>query len=245
MGMPEEKTEEVVHHRRRKIPSVELTPSVSIIIAGVIIAGAIIFANQHPGSTPVAAAGGAAAAANVPAPSASDHIIGLPTAPIVLVEYSDFQCPYCQMIYPSIKQIVSESNGRVAWVMREFPLYQIHPNAMPGADAAECIAEQKGNDAFWKFADTIFADQTKISPEYFAQLAQSLGVNMATYTSCVSTHKYASKIQQETADAESSGGNGTPFTVVINTKTGKQYPISGALPLAQIQAVIKQAQSSQ
>ena len=130
--MPEEK-------KHRKLPSIELTPSVSIIIAGVIIAGAIIFTNQHPApsaATTAAAEQGTTASANVPAPSASDHIIGSPSAPIVLVEYSDFQCPYCQMIYPSIKQIVSQSNGQVAWVMREFPLYQIHPQAMPAANAA-------------------------------------------------------------------------------------------------------------
>ncbi len=90
------------------------------------------------------------------APSASDHIIGSPTAPIVLVEYSDFQCPYCKMIHPSLKQIVSESNGGVAWVYRDFPLYQIHPEAENSANAAECIAAQLGNDAFWKFGDAIF-----------------------------------------------------------------------------------------
>ena len=95
-------------------------------------------------------------ALNITPPSANDHIIGSPTAPIVLVEYSDFQCPYCKLIYPTLKQIVSESNGQVAWVYREFPLYQIHPEAENAANAAECISAQKGNDAFWKFADTIF-----------------------------------------------------------------------------------------
>ncbi len=238
-------SEETTHHPKHKY-SFELTPPVSIIIAGLIIAGAIVYTNSRP--TPVAAgadqAGGPTATANVPMPSSSDHIIGSPTAPIVLVEYSDFQCPYCQMIHPSLKQIVSESQGQVAWVMREYPLYQIHPNAMPGADAAECIAEQKGNDAFWKFTDTVFADQSKISPEYFAQLAQGLGVNMTTYNSCVTSHKYANKINQEISDAQSSGGNGTPYTVIINTKTGKQYPIAGALPLAQLKAAIEQVQAA-
>jgi protein-disulfide isomerase len=89
-------------------------------------------------------------------PSADDHIIGSPTAPIVLVEYSDFQCPYCKMIHPDLKRIVSESNGQIAWVYRDFPLYQIHPEAENAANAAECIAAQKGNDAFWQFGDAIF-----------------------------------------------------------------------------------------
>lgn len=242
--MPEE-----THHKKPKlkIPSIELTPSVSILIAGVIIAGAIVFTN-HPGATAAANAAanvpGPVASANVPAPSASDHIIGSPTAPIVLIEYSDFQCPYCQMIYPSLKQIQSQSNGQVAWVMREFPLYQIHPNAMPAANAAECIAEQKGNGGFWKFADDDFNNQANIGTAFFTSEAQKLGLDMAKYNSCVSNSTYLSKIQGETADAENSGGNGTPYTVVVNTKTGKQYPISGALPLAQIEAVITTAKGS-
>jgi protein-disulfide isomerase len=238
--MPEEK-------KHRKLPSIELTPSVSIIIAGVIIAGAIIFANQHPGASsgqvPAANAQGTTASANVPAPSASDHIIGSPSAPIVLVEYSDFQCPYCQMIYSSIKQLVSQSNGQVAWVMREFPLYQIHPQAMPAANAAECIAAQLGSTGFWEYADAVFNNQSSLSASYSASLAKQFGANMTTYNTCITNSTYLNNIQTETADAEASGGNGTPFTVVINTKTGKQYPISGAVPLAQIQAVIAQAQA--
>jgi protein-disulfide isomerase len=230
-----------------KIPSIELTPSVSILIAGVIIAGAIIFTNHHDTGTVAAAnaTGGTVAAANVPAPSSADHIVGSPNAPIVMVEYSDFQCPYCQMIYPSLKQIQSASGGQIAWVMREFPLYQIHPQAMPAANAAECITEQLGNSAFWKFADDDFNNQAGIGPDFFTAEAQKLGVNMTKYNSCISNSTYLSKIEQQTADAESSGGNGTPYTVVINTKTGKQYPVSGALPLPQLQAVIDQAKSSQ
>lgn len=223
----------------------EVTQPVAIIVAGVLIAGAIVFINLHPGAPADAQQGTApAATANVPAPSASDHIIGSPSAPIVLIEYSDFQCPYCQMIYPTLQKITSGSSGQIAWAMREYPLYQIHPNAMPAADAAECIADQLGNDGFWKFADAIFADQTKMSDAYYAQLAQQFGANPTTYNACVTAQKFSSRINQEISDAQSSGGNGTPFTIVFNTTTGKQYPISGALPEAQIRAVISQAQNS-
>lgn len=238
--------EETHHHKRTlKIPSFELTPSVSILIAGIIIAGAILYTNHHPAAAAAAGAAAPTATANVPAPSSSDHIIGSPTAPIVMVEYSDFQCPYCQMIYPSLKQIQSTSNGQIAWVMREFPLYQIHPNAMPAANAAECIAAQLGNTGWWKFVDDDFANQANIGTAFFTSEAQKLGVDMTKYNSCVSNSTYLNKIEGEITDAENSGGNGTPFTVIINTKTGKQYPISGALPLVQIQAVISQAKASQ
>lgn len=230
-----------------KIPSLELTPAVSILLAGVIIAGAILYTNRHPAPAVADAnantQGGPAAAANVPAPSLSDHIIGAPGAPIVLIEYSDFQCPYCQMIYPSLKKIVSESGGQIAWAMREFPLYQIHPQAMPAANAAECIAEQLGSDGYWKYADAVFGNQATLNPDYSASLAKQFGADMAKYNSCIKNSTYLSKIQQETADAENSGGNGTPYTVVVNTKTGKQYPISGAVPYAQLQAVIAQAKA--
>jgi protein-disulfide isomerase len=239
-GMPKEKT------HARKLPSIELTPSVSIIIAGVIIAGAIIFTNTHPstssGQVPIANAQGAAPSANVTPPSASDHIVGSLSAPIVLVEYSDFQCPYCGMIYPTLKKIVSESNGTIAWVYREFPLTSIHPEAGPAANAAECIAAQLGNDGFWKYADTIFGDQSKLSPAYSASLATLLGADPTKYAACIAASTYQTKINADTAEAESAGGNGTPFTVIINTKTGKQTPVSGALPYEQLMAAIKAAQ---
>jgi protein-disulfide isomerase len=225
----------------------ELSPSVSILIAGVIIAGAIVFVNRYPGAQPAAAAatGGTTASANVPAPSSSDHITGSPTAPIVIVEYSDFECPYCQLIYPELKDIVAKSGGQISWVMRNFPLYQIHPQALPAANAAECIAAQLGQTGWWQFADDDFANQANIGPAFFSAEAQKLGANMTQYNACVAASTYQSKIEGQIADAEAAGGNGTPFTVVVNTKTGKQYPISGALPEAQIEAVINQAQSSQ
>jgi protein-disulfide isomerase len=232
--------------RMSEFKKLELTPSVSIIIAGIIVAGAIVFTNyNHPqAQTAVAAqAAGvvAAASAQVPPPSASDHLIGSPTAPIVLIEYSDFQCPYCSMIYPTLKKIVSESNGQVAWAYREFPLYQIHPQAMPAANAAECIAAQLGNTGFWQYADTIFGDQSKLTPAYSAQLAKQFGADPAKYAACIAASTYQSKIDADTAEAEAAGGQGTPFTVIVNTKTGKQTPVSGALPYAQLVAAINAA----
>jgi protein-disulfide isomerase len=188
----------------QKTKKFELSPSIAILVSGVLIAGAIVFVNLHP-ATPVEANPAQLPSAAVPPARADEHIIGSPTAPIVLIEYSDFQCPFCQMIYPTIKQIVSESKGQVAWVMRNYPLVSIHPQAKPAALAAECLTEQLGNDGFWKFADTIFANQDKLSPAYYEQVAVGLGVNKQTFESCVSTEKYADTLNKESADAEASG----------------------------------------
>ena len=221
----------------------ELSPSIAILVSGMLIAAAILFVNFHPAQPTVAVAQQLPANVNVPAPNANDHIVGSLSAPIVLVEYSDFQCPYCQMVYPTLKQIVDGSNGQIAWVYREFPLTSIHPQAQPAALAAECISHELGNDAFWKFADTIFADQTKMSPAYYAQLAAQLGANPTTFASCVSSGKYQSVLDQGTQEAESNGGNGTPFTVVVGN--GVQVPVSGAQPLANFEAVINTVKARQ
>ncbi|MBC7836724.1 thioredoxin domain-containing protein [Acetobacteraceae bacterium] len=214
-----------------------LSPSISILIAGVLIAGAIIFVNQHPATPVVADNENLPTNVDVPAPSADDHIIGSPTASIVLVEYSDFQCYYCGQAHPTFKRLVEEGKGNVAWVMRNLPLTSIHPQAKPSALAAECIAEQLGNDGFWKFADKVFANQDKMTPAYYAQIASELGADPTQYASCVSSEKYWTKIQAEAAEAQANGASGTPFTVLVGN--GLQVPISGALPYEQFVAVIK------
>src|SRR4051812_1518766 len=110
----------------------ELNPSVAIIIAGAIIAGAILYTRSTaPAEGAVALPTPTISATDIRPPTAGDHIVGAPDAPIVLVEYSDFQCPFCSMVNPTLKKIVSESNGQIAWVYRQFPLTSIHPEAAP------------------------------------------------------------------------------------------------------------------
>jgi len=213
----------------------ELSPSVSIIVAGVLVAGAIIFVNLNP-SQPIVAVEGPAAEAHISQPSTSDHIVGSPDAPIVLVEYSDFQCPFCSNIHPTLKRIVEESNGEIAWIYRHLPLESIHPQALPAALASECIAEQLGDAGFWRFADDIFANQTGMNSARYTALAGTLGADVEQFNTCVESKKYLSKIDAQALDAQQNGGTGTPFTVVV--AGDQQVPISGALPYAQIMAVI-------
>lgn len=211
-------------------------------MAGVIIAGSIVYVNLNP-TQPIVETGEPTATVNVPEATASDHIVGSLDAPIMLIEYSDFQCPFCSRIHPDLKRIVEESNGEVAWVYRHLPLESIHPEAMPSAVASECIAKQKGNDAFWKFADAMFADQTKLNAAEYVGLAGKLGANVQQFSACIASGEFDEKIAAQSLEAGQNGGTGTPFTVVVVGDT--QVPISGALPYAQIKAVINSAKSRQ
>ncbi len=225
------------------IKKLELSPSVSIVLAGVLIAGAIIFVNLNANAATPAGDSALPGNTSVPAPSASDHIIGSPTAPIVLIEYSDFECYYCMMAYPTIKKLVEESNGQIAWVMRHLPLDSIHPEARPAALAAECIAEQLGQDGWWGFTESMFTNQEGLGTARYLSLASQLGADTAKYMSCVSSKKYNQKIDDQSAEAQVAGAQGTPYTVVYGH--GTQVPLSGALPYAQFAAVIKAVQARQ
>lgn len=219
---------------------IDFNPSVAIVVAGVIIAGAILYARYNP-SAP--AAGGQQAAANVRPPQEGDHFYGSRGAPVILIEYSDFECPYCAGAYPTLKRLVDESQGAVAWIYRHLPLDRIHPQARPSALASECVAEQLGDDGFWKFSERVFSDQSAMSEAQYRGFARELGADLAQYDSCMSSKKYEAKIDADVEEAYSNGASGTPFTVVYGY--GVQTPVSGALPYEQFKAVINSLKARQ
>ena len=95
--------------------------------------------------------------APIRAVTADDHILGdINTAKLVIVEYSDLECPFCKAFHSTMHQVMDENKGEIAWVYRHFPLTQIHPKAMQAALASECAWDQGGNEAFWKYADKVF-----------------------------------------------------------------------------------------
>ncbi len=173
----------------------------------------------------------------------TDHILGNPNAPIVLVEYSDFDCPFCKKYHEeTIKPIMDEygATGKVALVYRHFPLQQLHPNAPKLAEASECVAELGGNDAFWKFSDLIFGereinaqtDMTKLS-----SYATTAGVDATAFTTCLSEGRYTDKVNADLADGANAGVQGTPHTFVL--VGDQQGTISGAQPYEVVKQLIE------
>src|SRR3954470_7053514 len=131
----------------------------AIIAAGVLIAGAIYFGGSRTAG--VASTGNqgvdTASDANVAPVTDKDFIRGDKNADLVIVEYSDYECPFCKAFHTTMQDIMKEYSGKVAWVYRQFPIASLHSRAPKESEAAFCVAEQGGNTAFWSFSDKIFA----------------------------------------------------------------------------------------
>lgn len=170
-----------------------------------------------------------------------DWIKGNPDAPIKIVEFSDYDCPFCSRFHATMDEIVEESNGQVAWVYRHFPLEQLHPQAAAVSLAAECVGSLGGNDAFWQFSDRYFevrgARDATPHGELIPQLVTETGVDQNAFTSCFEEATFASKITAHSADAIETGGRGTPWSILIN-EDGKTFPVNGAQPKASVEQLI-------
>jgi protein-disulfide isomerase len=163
----------------------------------------------------------------------SDHIKGDKNARIALIEYSDFECPFCARFHPTAQQVVDEYDGQVMWVYRHFPLDQIHAKARPAAEASECIAEVGGEESFWKFTELIFGDQQSTLSD-LDSMASKLGINQSAYKSCIDGGKYADHVEEEYQSGIGAGVTGTPGNILLDTKTGETILIPGALPFEQV-----------
>lgn len=165
-----------------------------------------------------------------------DHIRGSPKAEISLIEYTDFECPFCKSFHATPQAVLDRYGGRVNWVLRNFPLAFHDPAAHQEALAAECVARLRGNDAYWKFADAVFAHTKSngggLPSEYsLEKLAQAVGVQPAGLTKCMSDPDVAARVERDIADATAAGATGTPTTIVRNNVTGASEAMVGALPV--------------
>ncbi len=153
---------------------------------------------------------------------------GPAAAPVEIVEFSDFQCPYCLRAHPTVDQVLSAYGDRVRFVYRHYPLPG-HPNARPAAEAAECAAEQ---GKFWPYHDKLFATQSKLSDADLKQDAVDLGMDGGKFNACVDSHKYAAKVETDLRAGQEAGVDGTP-AFFINGRL-----ISGAQPYDVFKKVI-------
>lgn len=159
---------------------------------------------------------------------ADEPSTGPADAPVTIVEFSDFECPYCSRVVPTLDRVKEEYGDRVNVVFKQFPL-AIHANAQKAGEASLCAHDQ---GKFWEMHDAMFADQQNLGPEGLAAKAESLGLDMEAFRQCMNSEKYAEAVREDMREGSSVGVSGTP-AMFVNGRL-----ISGAVPYEQIAAVI-------
>ncbi len=150
--------------------------------------------------------------------------------PVTIVEFSDFQCPFCRRVIPTIKELMGRYAGKVKWVFRDFPIASIHPQAMKAAEAARCAGEQ---GKFWEYHDTLFDNQTRLTAADVMAFAEQLRLDPSAFGQCLRTGKYQAAVEADIQEGRRVGVTGTP-TFFINGRS-----LSGAQPLPAFQRIIE------
>lgn len=161
-----------------------------------------------------------------------DHARGPATAPVTLVEYGDFECPYWGRTYPVVKELRERMGDRLRFVFRHFPLDSVHPQAGRAAEAAEAAAAQ---GRFWEMHDLLFANQEDLDDESLRRYATGLGLDPARFESDLAERRHAPRVREDRLDGERSGVEGTP-TFFVN---GARY--EGSLDLEGLLAAVEEA----
>lgn len=172
--------------------------------------------------------------------SDKDHYFGDRGAQVVVVEYSDTECPFCKVFHYTMKDVVAMYGNDVAWVYRHFPIPQLHARAMKEAEATECAAELGGNQAFWNYLDKIFETTNSndtLDPAELPRIAAGIGLDVTAFNNCLESGRHQEKIAKEMEEAVKAGARGTPYSIIIS-KGGEKTVINGAEPLANVKAKI-------
>lgn len=197
----------------------------SIVCAGALIAGGIVVGGR-----------GASDSTGSTSRGEDAYVLGKSDAPIRIVEFSDFECPFCARLHPTLAKILEDFPEQVSWEYRHLPLPN-HRNAEQAAIAGECIGRLKGNDAFWDYAQAAFDNQRNLGTPFYEQEAERLGIDLGSFRTCVADPTVSEVVRIDYQDGIKNGGNGTPF-VVIMYADGSTKTFAGALPYAQIKSLI-------
>jgi len=210
---------------------------IGIIIAGLIIGGAIIYKDKNisgPQRASLTEAGtsdenGASFRNKVlAAGDKGEHVKGNPEAPVTIIEFSDFECPYCARFNQTMNQVMINYPNEVKWVYRHFPLGS-HLDAQPAAEAAECASEQ---GKFWEFHDGLYENQSELGNNLYQKLAKKLGLDTELFQKCLTARKYKDRVDADQQVGVSLDIQGTPGNFINGE------PIGGALPYDQIKIII-------
>lgn len=146
-----------------------------------------------------------------------NDFVGPKDAKVTIVEFADYQCPFCARMIPTLKEIVKKYDGKVRWVYRDFPLTEIHPNAMPAAIVAECAGEQ---GKYFEMHNKLFDNYQNLGEDLYKKIAKEIGLNESQFETCRKDDRIAAEVRQDAAEGTQLGVNGTPTYFVNGRKMG-------------------------
>lgn len=189
--------------------------------------------NANPTPTAATATSQDKPAGTVPAVTADDRVEGNRNASVMLVEYSDLECPFCKRNQSTVNQLKEEYGDKIGYVYRHYPL-SIHANAQMEAEVAECVANVAGNDAFFTFIHKVFADSlstgTSFTKDQTIALASNLGFDGTAIAKCYDAGEGKARVAKDLTEGSAAGVQGTPATFVLKSDGTTKF-ISGALPI--------------
>jgi len=226
-----------------------LSIPVAIVIAGIIIAGAVFFSNNKGPAQNRAETGNGPDSngaqdmeLEIKPVSAEDHVLGRPDAPVIIVEYSDTECPFCKRFHTTMNSLVSSEfgkSGKLAWVYRHFPLWKeeggrpaLHSRAGKEAEALECAGKIGGNGKFWEYTNRLYEitpANNQLDPAELPKIAAEVGLNANAFNACLSSSEFAAKVDSQYTEARDIGATGTPFSVIVASKPFDRKKISDVI----------------
>lgn len=227
----------------------------AIIIAGILIAGGVYFSNSNVPKE-VADAGDmedqdplvpqdqqGEREISIRPIDENDHILGNPDAKVVIVEFSDLECPFCKAYHETLNRVIDVygKEGEVVWVYRHFPLDALHSKARKEAEATECAAEQGGNSAFWDYTNRLYEitpSNNGLDLALLPQIAEDVGLDVEVFNNCLSEGRTADLVQEDYNEARGTGGTGTPHTIII--ALDQKIPLQGAMPFESLKEILDQ-----
>jgi protein-disulfide isomerase len=158
--------------------------------------------------------------------SPKDHVQGLANAPVTLLEYGDYECPYCGAAYPIVKEVQKRLGGQLRFVFRNFPLANMHPHATLAAEAAEVVGAL---DHFWEMHDMLYEHQSALAEPDLVGYARKLGVDPAKFVAELRRSVYAERVREDFASGVRSGVNGTPTFYINGVRHNGSYELEELL----------------
>lgn len=238
--------DENMNNQGKKVMDKYMVP-LSILAAGILIGGGIYLNGRIEKVAPTPVQEQKAKSenlGNVLRPiDVNDHMLGSDKARLVVVEYSDTECPFCKNFHSSMLEIMKEygSKGDVAWVYRHFPIEQLHSKATKEAEALECAGVQGGNGKFWEYTNKIYEVTTSndtLDLALLPKIAAEIGLDSSKFSTCLASGELLPRVNLDIQNARELGALGTPYSVIIDTKTNQFYPIEGAYPYPQLKQAI-------